>query len=121
MPPGCTEGMIPGNRQFDIEIEKLFDELDGTIVMFLKESDHVDKADIPQVLRDLLTQFERELRNELLDNGRPHGTHPTMGECECDECQKYDEAERKERESDERRPEADPTDDQDKDPNHLEV
>jgi hypothetical protein len=60
MPPGCTEGMIPGNRQIDIEIEKLFDELDGMIVTFLNESDHVDKADIPQVLRDLLTQYERE-------------------------------------------------------------
>ncbi len=60
MPPGCTEGMIPGNRQIDIEIEKLFDELDGMIVTFLNESDHVDKADIPQVLRDLLTQYEHE-------------------------------------------------------------
>jgi len=61
LPPGVTEGMIPGNRPWDIEIEKLFDELDGMIVTFLKGNDHVDKADIPQVLRDLLTQYEREL------------------------------------------------------------
>jgi hypothetical protein len=102
MPPGCSEGDIPGNRPWDIEIEKLFDELDGMIVTFLNDSEIVDKADIPQVLRDLLTQYEQELRQELLDNGRPHGTHPTMGECECDECQKYDEAERLDKESHEK-------------------
>ncbi|TDI14692.1 MAG: hypothetical protein E2P05_09170 [Acidobacteria bacterium] len=53
--------MIPGNRPWDIEIEKLFDELDGMIVTFLNDSEIVGKADIPQVLRDLLTQYEREL------------------------------------------------------------
>jgi hypothetical protein len=91
LPPGVTEGMIPGNRPWDLEIEKLFDELDGMIVTFLNNSEIVDKADIPQVLRDLLTQYERELlERDLLDNGRPHGTSPTMGECDCDECQRYD-------------------------------
>jgi len=48
----------------EAEIEKLFDELDGMIVTFLNDSEIVDKADIPQVLRDLLTQYERELANE---------------------------------------------------------
>jgi hypothetical protein len=92
LPPGVTEGMIPGNRPWDIEIEKLFDELDGMIVTFLNDSEIVGKADIPQVLRDLLTQYERELleQEQLLDNGRSHGTSPTMGECDCDECQRYD-------------------------------
>ena len=91
LPPGVTEGMIPGNRPWDLEIEKLFDELDGMIVTFLNDSEIVDKADIPQVLRDLLTGYERELlERDLLDNGRPHGTSPTMGECDCDECQRYD-------------------------------
>jgi len=61
LPPGVTEAMIPGNRPWDIEIEKLFDELDGMIVTFLNDSEIVGKADIPQVLRDLLTQYEREL------------------------------------------------------------
>lgn len=91
LPPGVTEGMIPGNRPWDLAIEKLFDELDGMIVTFLNDSEIVDKADIPQVLRDLLTGYERELlERDLLDNGRPHGTSPTMGECDCDECQRYD-------------------------------
>ncbi len=92
LPPGVTEGMIPGNRPWDLEIEKLFDELDGMIVTFLNNSEIVDKADIPQVLRDLLTDYEKQLLGdqEILDNGRPHGTHPTMGDCECDECQRYD-------------------------------
>jgi hypothetical protein len=87
LPPGVTEGMIPGNRPWDLEIEKLFDELDGMIVTFLNNSEIVDKADIPQVLRDLLKDYEPQ---EILDNGRPHGTSPTMGECDCDECQRYD-------------------------------
>lgn len=64
LPPGVTEGMIPGNRPWDIEIEQLFDELDGMIVTFLNNSEIVDKADIPQVLRDLLTQYEREVKKE---------------------------------------------------------
>ncbi len=50
--------------EINMEIEKLFDELDGMIVTFLNDSEIVDKADIPQVLRDLLTQYERELANE---------------------------------------------------------
>jgi hypothetical protein len=59
MPPGCNEADIPGNRPWDIEIEKLFDEVDGMIVMFLKESDHVIPADVPDLLRDLLKDYER--------------------------------------------------------------
>ena len=87
LPPGVTEAMLPGNRPWDIEIEKLFDELDGMIVTFLNDSEIVDKADIPQVLRDLLKDYDPQ---EILDNGRPHGTSPTRGECDCDECQRYD-------------------------------
>ncbi len=79
--------MIPGNRPWDLEIEKLWDELDGMIQTFLNNSEIVGKADIPQVLRDLLKDYEKE---EILENGRPHGTSPTMGECDCDECQRYD-------------------------------
>ncbi len=78
MPPGCTEAMIPGNRAIDIEIEKLFDELDGMIVTFLNESDHVDMADIPQVLRVLLTQYERENQENRC---RHCGEIPE--DCEC--------------------------------------
>jgi len=59
LPPGVTEAMIPGNRPWDLEIEKLFDELDGMIVTFLKDSDHVITADIPDLLRDLLKEYER--------------------------------------------------------------
>lgn len=95
LPPGVTEAMIPGNRPWDLEIEKLWDELDGMIQTFLNNSEIVDKADIPQVLRDLLESYEKGLpgdkkEQEILDNGRPHGTHPTMGACDCDECQRYD-------------------------------
>ena len=126
MPPGCTEGMIPGNTQFDIEIEKLWDELDGMIVMFLKESDHVDKADIPQVLRDLLAQYKQEAKTSMecvecgskdlevsawihLNSGqRTEGDGP-LESCYCPKCQEFTKAIK---ESDEQRPETDPTDDQ---------
>lgn len=60
LPPGVTEAMIPGNRPWDLEIEKLWDELDGMIVTFLTDSEIVDKADIPQVLQDLLAQYKHE-------------------------------------------------------------
>jgi len=96
LPPGVTVGMIPGNRPWDLEIENLYDELDGMIQTFLNDSEIVDKADIPQVLRDLLEDHLKRLpgdykeAQETLENGRPHGTHPTMGECGCDECERYD-------------------------------
>ena len=96
LPPGVTVGMIPGNRPWDLEIENLYDELDGMIQTFLNDSEIVDKTDIPQVLRDLVEDYEKRLpgdykeAQEILDNGRPHGTHPTMGECGCDECERYD-------------------------------
>ena len=76
MPPGCTEAMIPGNRPWDIEIEKLFDELDGMIVTFLNDSEIVDKADIPQVLRDLLKDYDQENRCKFC--------HEIPEDCECD-------------------------------------
>ena len=53
----------------EAEIEKLFDELDGMIVTFLNDSEIVDKADIPQVLRDLLTQYEREVNQQQTNKG----------------------------------------------------
>lgn len=107
--------MIPGNTQFDIEIEKLWDELDGMIVMFLKESDHVDKADIPQVLRDLLAEYEtntktmecgkcgsKDLEVKLwihLNSGNRAGDVSTGGSsrmdglpldrCYCPKCQEF--------------------------------
>lgn len=58
LPPGVTESMIPGNRPWDIEMEQLWDELDGTIIKFLNVSDRVDAADIPDLLRDLRKDYE---------------------------------------------------------------
>ena len=26
----------------------------------------------------------------LFEDGKPHGEHPTMGECGCDECERYE-------------------------------
>jgi len=31
---------------------------------------------------------------------RPHGEHPTLGVCDCDDCQAWDEAERHEKTTD---------------------
>ena len=39
-------------------------------------------------------KFYKMREEEILDAGRPHGISPTMGECDCEECNEYDELER---------------------------
>lgn len=50
--------MIPGNRPWDIEMEKLWDDLDGKIIQVLNVSEHIDATDIPELLRDLAKDYE---------------------------------------------------------------
>lgn len=65
LPPGVNEGMIPGNRPWDIEMEKLYDDLDGSIVKALTSSDHLSPSDVPDLLRDLLHDYENLPQNYM--------------------------------------------------------
>jgi len=62
LPPGVTVGMIPGNRPIDLETEQLFDEIDGLIRTFLDASAVVALYDVPEILSDLITEIEREIK-----------------------------------------------------------
>ncbi len=62
LPPGVTEGMIPGNRPIDLETEKLYDEIDGLIRTFVDGSGVVAMYDVPEILSDLIGEIEREIK-----------------------------------------------------------
>jgi len=57
---GVTEGIR--HRPIDLETEQLFDEIDGLIRMFLDASEVVALYDVPEVLSDLITEIEKEIK-----------------------------------------------------------
>jgi len=54
--------MIPGNRPIDLEVEQLYDEIDGLIRTFVDASAIVAMYDVPEILSDLITEIEREIK-----------------------------------------------------------
>jgi hypothetical protein len=53
LPPGVTEGMIPGNRPQDIEWEQLIDAIAVFIEDGLDRAEYHDREDTPDILRAL--------------------------------------------------------------------
>jgi len=53
LPPGVTEGMIPGNRPQDAEFETIIDMVALAIEANLEHAQYHDERDVPDILRAL--------------------------------------------------------------------
>lgn len=60
LPPGVTEGMIPGNRPEDIEFERLIEDAILHLEDAVENSAYLDKRDIPDIL-GALYEFAKAL------------------------------------------------------------
>lgn len=66
LPPGVTDSMIPGNRPQDAEFEHILDSIAVFMEDGLERSEYHDKSDIPDILCNLLAEYEVDADSEFL-------------------------------------------------------